>query len=74
MMLKVLSISLAAMLLAGPAFAGLEAQDELQAPRSHDDREAPASLDELQAPTNPDEIQAPRLALDAAAGTGKLTR
>lgn len=61
MMIRVLSIGLAVVLLASPAFAALGARDELQAPRSHGEQpQAPANLDELQALTRPDEIQAPR--------------
>jgi len=61
MMVRVLSIGLAALLLASPAFAALGVRDELQAPRSHGDQpQAPVSPGELQAPTRQDEIQAPR--------------
>lgn len=51
MMNRVLSFSLAALLLAAPAFAAPVTRDEIQ---------APVSAEEIQAPVSGDEIQAPR--------------
>lgn len=53
-MIRMLSISLAVLLLAAPAFA----RDEIQAPRAQD---------EIQAPVSAGEIQAPRTVLGQAA-------
>lgn len=66
---RVFSISLAALLLAAPGVAILEARDEVQAPRAQnvallreDDIQAPVSPVEVQAPASQDEVQAPRSA------------
>ncbi|MBI4607493.1 MAG: hypothetical protein HY726_00610 [Candidatus Rokubacteria bacterium] len=52
MMTRVLSMVLAVLLFAAPAFAALDTRDEIQ---------APVRQDEIQAPASPDEIQAPRV-------------
>lgn len=57
-MIRMLSISLAVLLLAAPAFAARETRDEIQAPRAQD---------EIQAPVSAGEIQAPRTVLGQAA-------
>lgn len=69
MIIRALSISLAVLLLAAPAFAAVDRGDEIQAPRARDEVQAPVTADEIQAPRaamagldRSDEIQAPRSA------------
>ncbi len=49
-MIRMLSISLAVLLLAAPAFAARGTRDQVQAPRSQDEIQARVSEDEIQAP------------------------
>lgn len=58
-MIRTLSISLAALLLATFVVAALADWAEIQAPRAQDEIQAPLSRDEIQAPVAGDELRAP---------------